>query len=398
MSPLLWNQMPSDQQSEYKQILQIIGSLSNLFSDNTSPYLYYRAHENLFCRVFDAKNLSRGDISFDAVKSKYGIGLKTFLHGNGKTYQKVAEFNSDSNLIRNLDSIEDIVVKVARMRNKRIDFATNSTKTNSNLYHLITREPNKMNIFETEMHKIDINSIKLNKTQHKNTIKFSDKYNEYSFSQSKNTLLQRFDTTNSSPLGQIHIDILDDPFEFLLANHQSINKYNEDYQQENEHIILPLYSKETIKDKNTKDTTIIKKVFEKSGLNQWNAGGRERNNLEVYIPIPRWIHKKFPDFFGYNKDTNKRPKFLLELPNSNVLKAKVCQQGGKALMSDPNKALGEWLIQDLLKVKPGVLITMEDLDSVGVDSVKLTKIKDDYYQLDFCETNRFEEFENIYNS
>ena len=67
-------------------------------------------------------------------------------------------------------------------------------------------------------------------------------------------------------------------------------------------------------------------------------------------------------------------------------------------MSDPNKALGEWLIQDLLKVKPGVLITMEDLDAVGVDSVKLTKVRDDYYQLDFCETDRFEEFENTYNS
>ena len=398
MSPLLWNQMPSDQQSEYKQILQIVGSLSNLFSDSTSPYLYYRAHENLFCRVFDAKNLSRGDISFDAVKNKYGIGLKTFLHGNGKTYQKVAEFNSDSNLIRNLDSMEDIVVKVARMRNKRIDFATNSTKTNSNLYHLITREPNKMNIFETEMHKIDINSIKLNTSQGKNTIKFSDNHNEYSFSQSKNTLFQRFDTTKSHPLGQVNVDILDDPFEFLLANHQSINKYNEDYQQETEYIILPLYSKEIIKNKKTKDRTIKKKVFEGSGLNFWNGGGRDRNKLEVYIPIPRWIHKKFPDFFSYNKKTNKRPQFSLELPNSNVLKAKVCQGGGKALMSYPNKALGEWLIQDLLKVKPGVLITMEDLDSVGVDSVKLTKIKDDYYQLDFCETDRFEEFENTYNS
>ncbi len=39
------------------------------------------------------------------------------------------------------------------------------------------------------------------------------------------------------------------------------------------------------------------KVFEKSGLNQWNAGGRTRNKSEVYIPIPNAIHNNFPNFF-----------------------------------------------------------------------------------------------------
>jgi hypothetical protein len=39
------------------------------------------------------------------------------------------------------------------------------------------------------------------------------------------------------------------------------------------------------------------KVFERSGLNQWNARGRKRNESEVYIPIPKLIHDKFPNFF-----------------------------------------------------------------------------------------------------
>jgi len=33
---------------------------------------------------------------------------------------------------------------------------------------------------------------------------------------------------------------------------------------------------------------------DKSGLNQWNARGRDRNPNEVYIPIPAEIHKNFP--------------------------------------------------------------------------------------------------------
>lgn len=38
-------------------------------------------------------------------------------------------------------------------------------------------------------------------------------------------------------------------------------------------------------------------VPEKSGLNQWNADGRLRNSLEVYIPIPISVHRQFHDFF-----------------------------------------------------------------------------------------------------
>ena len=36
---------------------------------------------------------------------------------------------------------------------------------------------------------------------------------------------------------------------------------------------------------------------EKSGLNQWNAGGRVRKYGEVYIPIPAEIRKLKIGFF-----------------------------------------------------------------------------------------------------
>jgi hypothetical protein len=81
---MFFNQQDIITQNKYELLLRIIGALSKLSSDNSSiPYLYYRMAENIFCRAFGAKNLSRSDISVDASKDAYGIGLKTFLHKNG---------------------------------------------------------------------------------------------------------------------------------------------------------------------------------------------------------------------------------------------------------------------------------------------------------------------------
>ena len=38
------------QREDYKKMLKIIGSLSNMFSESDKPYLYYRCHENIFCK------------------------------------------------------------------------------------------------------------------------------------------------------------------------------------------------------------------------------------------------------------------------------------------------------------------------------------------------------------
>lgn len=83
----------------YIQLLKAVGSLSRLNTDSKIPYLYYRSAENIFCKAFEADNLSRSDCSVDARFGDIGIGLKTFLYGNGSSYQKVAEFNKDRNLI-----------------------------------------------------------------------------------------------------------------------------------------------------------------------------------------------------------------------------------------------------------------------------------------------------------
>ena len=97
-----------------------------------------------------------------------------------------------------------------------------------------------------------------------------------------------------------------------------------------DYVILPLYSTAKFGER---------VVQEKSGINQWNAGGRDRKYGEAYIPIPSIIHKLAPNFFP-----ERDKSFDLLLPNSDVpINAKVCQDNRKALMSNPNDLLCRWL-------------------------------------------------------
>jgi len=88
-------------QKHYIQMLKTAGLLSKLFSDSEAPFLVSRNVENAFCDALGAINLGRADCSADASLDGIGVGIKTFLHGNGRTLQKVAEFNRDSDLYRN---------------------------------------------------------------------------------------------------------------------------------------------------------------------------------------------------------------------------------------------------------------------------------------------------------
>lgn len=85
--------------------------------------------------------------------------------------------------------------------------------------------------------------------------------------------------------------------------------------------------------------------------------------------------------------------FDVKLPNGKIISMRVAQQKGKALMSNPNSALGEWILRDILELKPKVLVTKEILDMIGIDSVKLSKTGDGRYYLDFLKSGSYEEFE-----
>ena len=299
---MFFENQSTNQQKDYQNFLEIVGSLSNLYSDSKTPYLYYRIAEKLFCRAFEADDLSRGDVSTDAKKGFIGIGLKTFLANNNKTFQKVAEFNNDRELYIGL-SDKKLIKKVADLRNARIQFTEKTHQIRSSIYHCVLREESKFKIFESNMDKIAINNIQNIKINaKKNVIRFDDNINDYSFSLSKSTLSKRFDSTNPNLiLDEFDIDILRDPLLTLQECFVQEKIFLTDTKIK-QTVYLPLYGRNI-------------EVFEKSGLNQWNAKGRVRHANEIYIPVPIAIHNNFPNFFP-SRDT----PFSLKLPNGKIMK------------------------------------------------------------------------------
>ena len=366
---LIQDQISKDR---YKSFLKTVGSLSNLFSDNSIPYLYYRAAENIFCSSFDAENLGRSDVSADAKKLGQGIGLKTFLAKNHNTYQKIAEFNAQRPLYKDLSN-EDLIHFISKSRNKRLVFTERLHQLDNSIYHCVLREGNEFKIFEEPMDLVDIANIKIKK-KNLNSIVFEDGINEYSFHLSKSTLTKRFKTSNI--IDNFEIEIFADPIAELQTLFQNSPITAVANKRVIQTIFLPLYGRNQT-------------VFEKSGLNQWNASGRDRNANEVYIPIPALIQNKFSDFFpGRDK------AFDLILPSGEVLRSKVCQDGRKALMSYSNKRLGEWILRDVLNLQEGNILTYKKLQEIGVDSVRLDKISDGTFEINFTKIDSFEKFES----
>ena len=361
----------------YENLLRIVTSLTKLYSENSLvPFLHYRSIENIFCKAFRAKNLALSDISIDAQKHDKGIGLKTFLHKNGSCLEKIAEFNKVRSLYKDMEkSPHDLIQKIAHFRNERLLATCNicGISVNNLLYHCITREKEKLNIHEEPMSLIKTECIS-NILAKDNVIHFSDGINEYCFNKSKSTLLKRFNITS---IYEIQIQIIDDPFTLLEQLTISSQPNNELFVVDR--ICLPLYSY----DKATK----MPIVPERSGLNQWNAKGRERNPNEVYIPIPIEVRRNFPDFFP-----SRDKSFLLKLPSGFSMKAKICQDGGNALMSDPNSSLGKWILRDVLVLKEGELLTYEKLEEIGIDAVQILKYNDNTFEINFKKLGSYEQF------
>lgn len=390
---MFYDKQPEFNREQYKRMLIAMGKMSNLFSESNCPYLSYRAHENIFCKYLEAVNLARSDCSADAKKDNIGIGLKTWMGNND---QKVAEFGKLKKFYAELNGIE-LVKKIAEYRNERIRVTMSLHNINQMIYHVVKRVPGAMQILECSFDYINIDSIKLikNKGNDNNTY-FTDGKHEYHFSVSKNTLYMIF--SDLELLDEFQVEIEADPYSALLYMSMStrdnkvvdtivndnvielVNYANKNKRQ----ICLPLYS--MVKGKKT--------VPEKSGLNQWNARGRKRDENEVYIPYLAEERKKDPDFFP-----PRNTPFSLHLPNGVSISAKVCQEAdkndpliGKAIMSNPNKILGKWLLRDVFNIPVGTLVSYEMLEKFGIDSVVFTKNDELDYSVEFAEIGTFEKF------
>ena len=316
---MFYELQPQIQRENYKKMLSIVGSLTQLFSESDCPYLAYRAHENIFCKYFESENLARLDCSADAKKNRIGIGLKTWT---GQDDQKVAEFGKLRETFAGLAGLE-LVKKIAEYRNERIRVTKNLNGIDDMIYHVIKRVTGAMQVLECAFDYIDIDNISLitNRGNVNNTY-FTDGRHTYHFSTSKNTLYMIFE--DMELLDNFNVEIMDDPYTCLMNLMPGVRAETVAEQvipqpvvpKENQ-VCLRLYSTKS-------DGT--KFVAEKSGLNQWNGVRTanytkkdgtivhlesERDANEFYIPYPSIDRSRCPEFFP-PRDTD----FNLKLPKS----------------------------------------------------------------------------------
>lgn len=430
---MFYDKQPPEKRNSYKGMLKIIGSLSRIFSESDVPYLYYRAHENIFAKYFGLVNNSRSDDSADAYSSeeKVGIGLKTWV---GPNNQKVAEFGKLHPKYKDLKGIE-LINKIAGYRNERIRVTKNAYGLDTMLYHIVKRISKAMIIYEAAFDPIDILNIKLDPERgNDNSIYFTDGKHTYHFSLSKNTLYMNFD--DMVELDRFSVEIIADPYEVLSelllkdipsgtakastdnSPEVSPKKHKTSYSQP----VTPKDVAEAVYTSVPKKNQLCLRLYatkpdgtkyvpDKSGLNQWNAGGRARDANEVYIPYLADDRARSDGFFP----PRDKP-FGLMLPNGEWISAKVCQgayprmpdaeyalltkeekaiedkkrQTGKAIMSNPNLKLGKWLLRDVFELKPKTLVTYDMLRVFNIDSVMFTKLSDNKFTVDFCVLGTYE--------
>lgn len=394
--------------SKYKQTLANTCLLSRLFSDSEVPYIEYRLVENIFCYNLNSDNLTRNDMSFDSTVVnngiKYGIGIKTFVINQKKdgslnySTQKIAEFNKERHTLSGKNNLQ-LAKEISLLRNLRLQSDIKEYGVDEIFYHCVLRfvdntpERKKYLFFmDFKYESINIDNIKLlnsndkvdeslNELFNKTSVTFTDGNQIYSFNLSKSTLFKRFYPIEQQGV-KINVLIHPNPYTILDKAGEFFSGINSSVTPSGfEEIFLPLYS---IKNGE-------KKVFEHSGLNQWNAKGRARKFGEMYIQVPKIIHNNFPSFFP-----KKGEEFVLITPNGKEIKAKLCQSGFKALMSNPNTALSEWFHPIVLGQSADKIITYKHLQDVGKDSVRLEKAGNNRYFFSLAPTGSYDTFLNQY--
>ncbi len=384
-------EIDKENDGDYLKLLGAVSKLSGLFSESSVPFINYRVAENIFCKSFNAGNLSRSDTAFDANYNSLGVGLKTFICNGNSSTEKVAEFNSLSRVLQDFKG-KELALKLGESRNERIDFASRLYNLEDSLYHIVARKEKELLLFETDYNKIDlanINSVKDNKS----SLQFEDGNHQYVFNYSKSTLFRKFIIPQN--VFRLPIEIIEDPYTLLLElfeKNKNLKSATNSLIKGKNYVILPLFSTRNLSDK---------KLGEGSGLNQWNANGRKRDSNEVYIPVPKIIHELYPDFFPPIE--NEKNHFLLHLPNGLSFEASMCQTSlveingkkinkGKGLMTKSNKGLGDWILRKALQLKENEIVTIEMLKKIDIDSVIVIKDNEKNYRIDVMKTNSYEEF------
>lgn len=420
----VWEQFSREQREEYIKFLQVYGALSNLFRQKQGdliPYLDSKFQETVFAKIFNGQNVDIGNTPHDVLSvfgnNRIGIGLKTWM-GSNPSFQKVMQlkrYQNEINQYRN--DLHSLAYKISEIKNDRMksDYERLGLSEDKNIYHYVTRDKGIFTINECAYPLIDVNNLK-GFSATPSALSWSDGNKDYRYTFGDSQIHQKFDSSkyNTLILNQFDVKIIEDPFAFLLKAYFDIIETSKAIEIDIDEVYLPLYSFQS------------KEVEEKSGLNAWNGASKNKgsNTLrplnEVYIPVPREFHKKYPDFFvknifGFersrenhsgNKDGKPEIRFYLHLPNGKRIPSLLTGDNMKNFQSGSNteydengkrygqSALGQWLLVDVLGLKEREPVTREWLQKKGTDSVRLWRKKGDYsnINIDFAPIGSFEAF------
>lgn len=65
-------------------------------------------------------------------------------------------------------------------------------------------------------------------------------------------------------------------------------------------------------------------------------------------------------------------------------------------MSNPNSDLGKWLLREVLRLKPGTLVDYRLFIYIGIDSVRIEKISNEVYKINFAKLDSYENWMSGY--
>lgn len=116
------------------------------------------------------------------------------------------------------------------------------------------------------------------------------------------------------------------------------------------------------------------------GLNWGQRGSRDHN--QAVIPIPKRVWDAHPDFFPRGV-AGDRPQFQVTTFDNKSLFFVVAEAGDKALHSVPSNALVGEYFRGLLGVGAGAPVTRASLEAAGSRFVKIYRLEDDSYFLDY---------------
>jgi len=417
----IWEQYSKEQRNEYIKFLQVYGALTNLFRQKKGdliPYLDSKFQETVFAKTFQGLNVDIGNTPHDVLsifgEKRIGIGLKTFMNSK-PSFQKVMQLKSYQQEINGFkNDIEALALKISEIKNEKMisDYNRLGLLENNNIYHYVTRDKGRFTINECAYPLIDTSNLKDFKETTK-SFTWSDGNKDYKYTFGDSQIWQKFDSEkyNSTVLNQFDVDIIEDPFEFLLKAYLEIIESTKVVESETIEIYLPLYSYRN------------QEVKEKSGLNAWNGAPKVKGSNkprplnEVYIPIPIEFHRKHSDFFcndiltiikARKGDNKQEVRFHLQLPNGKKIPALLTGDNLKNFQSGSNTekdengkrygqdALGQWLLIEVLGLKERRKVTKDWLESKGTDSIKLWRDKNDFktIYIDFAPIGSFESFMN----